>query len=259
MKNFVTGAQLYSVRRLVQTAEGMDETFARLKAMGYNTLQLSGQNRQIPDGAVADLLKKHGLKCVVTHNSMRDFEEDLPATVARHKAWDCVYAGLGALPEEYRGGVDGYRAFSAKVNAIAEKLADEGITFVYHNHCFEFERFGGVSGMDVMFDCFSDKAQFEPDTYWMQAGGANPVEWLRKLNGRAEVVHFKDMAGCGENRPNMVPVGEGNLDWNAIRAVCESTGVKFAEVEQDNADDTPDPLGQMEISARNLKKMGFAL
>ena len=106
-----------------------------------------------------------------------------------------------------------------------------------------------------------EAVQFELDSYWVQAGGANPVSWFRKVNGRMDVAHFKDMRGCDNFSPvqTMVPVGSGNLDWAALKLACEETAVKFAEVEQDNASDMDDPLSQMEISANNLKKMGFMM
>lgn len=102
MKNFIVGAQLYSVRSLAQNAEDLKKTLASLKEMGYNTCQLSGQSRDIPDEVVADILAETGMKAVVTHNSMQDFEEGFDALVARHHKWNCRYAGLGAMPAEYR-------------------------------------------------------------------------------------------------------------------------------------------------------------
>ena len=263
MKNFVTGAQLYSVRKLVQEKQSIDDTFAAISAMGYTTCQLSGQNRAIEPEFYADMLKKHGLKCVVTHNSMQDFEEGLDDLIRRHHIWNCRYAGIGSMPGDYKGRWEGYRDFALKMNGIAKKLKDEGITFVYHNHMFEFSRVpDGHMGMDVLFDYFGDNAQFELDTFWVQAGGANPVSWIRKVNGRMDVMHFKDMMGgaaFGGQFSVMVPVGSGNLEWLEIKKACEETGVLYAEVEQDNASDMEDPLGQMKISAENLKKMGFTL
>ena len=47
MKNFVIGAQLYSVRTLVQNADDLRKTLASLKEMGYNTCQLSGIEKAI--------------------------------------------------------------------------------------------------------------------------------------------------------------------------------------------------------------------
>ena len=54
-------------------------------------------------------------------------------------------------------------------------------------------------------------------------------------------------------------VRTGDAPLEILRLACEETGVKYAEVEQDNASDMEDPLSQMEISARNLKKMGFSM
>ena len=47
-----------------------------------------------------------------------------------------------------------------------------------------------------------------------------------------------------------------NLDLDAVRAACEETGVKYIEIEQDNAADMPCPLGQMKSSIEYLKTMG---
>ena len=261
MKNFVVGAQLYSVRTLTQDAENLDKTFAAIRAMGYTTCQLSGQSREIPDETVAELLKKNDLKCIVTHNSMKDFEEDMDALISRHHTWNCKYAGLGAMPAEYHEDAEGFVRFAKKANEFGKRLKDEGITFVYHNHAFEFCRHDGKLGMDILFDEFGDNVQFELDTFWVQAGGCNPVEWIRKVDGRMDVGHFKDMMGTNGFKPvqTMVPVGSGNLNWAEIKKACEETHVLYTEVEQDNAVEQPDPLGQMKESADNLKRMGFIL
>ena len=261
MKNFVVGAQLYSIRKFMQSEPYIDATFKAIRAMGYTTCQLSGQNTKIPYQFYADKLQEHGLKCVVTHNSLKDFEENFDELVARHHAWNCRYAGLGAMPAEYHEDAEGFKCFALKANEIGKKLKDHGIVFVYHNHAFEFTRYDGTLGMDVLFDNFGDNVQFELDTYWVQAGGANPVKWIRKVNGRMDVAHFKDMAGVNGFNPHctMVPVGSGNIDWDEVGKACEETGVQFAEVEQDNANDKPDPLGEMKTSAENLRRMGFTL
>ena len=261
MKNFLVGAQLYSIRRLMQDKENIDKTFREIRRMGYTTLQLSGQNREIEPEFYTDKLNEYGLKCVVTHNSLTDFEEGFDELVRRHKLWNTVYAGLGAMPGEYREDAEGFKRFAMKANEIGRKLKDQGLVFVYHNHAFEFTRYNGTLGMDVLYNEFGDNVQFELDTYWVQAGGADPVKWIRKVDGRMDVAHFKDMCATNGFNPvqTMVPVGEGNLSWQDIKFACEETGVKYAEVEQDNASDMEDPLSQMEISARNLKKMGFSM
>ncbi len=260
MKDFIVGAQLYSVRTLAQSAEALKDTLMKLKAMGYNTCQLSGQSRDIPDEVVRDILQETDMKAVVTHNSMADFTDGIDSLISRHKTWNCRYAGLGSMPDEFRKDLEGFKRFADCANAIAEKLSDHGITFVYHNHAFEFQKFDGVTGMDVLFDRFSPKAQFELDAFWVQAGGANPVEWFYKVDGRMDVAHFKDMMGTSDFTPicTMVPIGSGNLDWHALKRACEETHVIYAEVEQDNAVQKADPLGELHSSIKYLKSIGCA-
>ena len=113
-------------------------------------------------------------------------------------------------------------------------MLDQGMQFIYHNHAFEFEKFDGVTGLDILLEASDPEAfHFELDTYWIQAGGANPVTWIEKVAGRMKVVHFKDMGNAGANEPVMAEVGEGNLEWPEIIAACRKTGVEYAAVEQD--------------------------
>ena len=53
------GAQLYTVREYTQTAEAMEETFRKLKEIGYQTIQLSAVG-PIPAEQVRMLCDKYG-------------------------------------------------------------------------------------------------------------------------------------------------------------------------------------------------------
>ena len=259
MYNVLTGAQMYSVRTLTQTAESLDATLKAISEMGYTTVQLSGQNPEIDPHAIRDMLDKYSLTCPATHIQFKEMEENLPAVIERHKLWGVPYPGIGAMPFDMGGSIEGYMEFARRANIIGKKLKDAGLTFIYHNHAFEFARFGGTTGMEILFDEFKD-VQFEIDVYWVQSGGADPVEWINKVKGRMDVVHFKEMVGTRPTKEHpsmtdMAPIGEGNFDWKKIMQACDDTGVKFAFIEQDNAVDT-DPLGCMRTSINNLTKLG---
>ena len=102
MTNFQIGAQMYSVRNHCQEAGEMLLTMKALKAMGYNTCQLSGQNRAIPAEQLRDMLDESGLTCACTHISFQEMEEDLDKVIRFHKTLGCEYPGIGGLPGEYR-------------------------------------------------------------------------------------------------------------------------------------------------------------
>lgn len=259
MYKALVGAQMYSVRTLTQTAASLRATLKSLAEIGYTSVQLSGQNPEIDPREIRDMLDEFGLICPATHIQFAEMEENLPAVIARHKIWDCKYPGIGAMPFNMGSTAEGFRDFARRANAVARKLKDAGMTFIYHNHAFEFQKFGGVTGMDILLSEL-DEAQFEIDVYWAQAGGADPVEMIKKVAGRMDVVHYKDMTGklpSAENRSmtDMAPIGEGNLDWIKIMAACDEIGVKYAFIEQDNAVET-DPIGCMKTSFTNLTKLG---
>ena len=61
MYNVLTGAQMYSVRTLTQTAHDLDNALKAISEMGYTTVQLSGQSPEIDPNAVRDMLDRYSL------------------------------------------------------------------------------------------------------------------------------------------------------------------------------------------------------
>ncbi|NSW89784.1 MAG: sugar phosphate isomerase/epimerase [Firmicutes bacterium] len=245
-------AQLYTVRNFTQTPEDIKKTLHRVKEIGYDAVQVSGFGA-IDPYHLKDLADEAGVKIIVTHMPYNRMINDFDALVEEHKIWDCEYIGLGSMPPEYRKNAEGFVKFAKEFSKIARKFADEGLKFVYHNHKFEFEKFDGKTGMEILLNETDPEVfGFEIDTYWVQAGGADPVEWIKKVKGRMDVIHLKDMA-IKEDKQIFAEIGEGNLNWPAILNTCKDIGVKWYCVEQDIC--LRDPFESLAISFRNLKSM----
>lgn len=244
-------AQLYTVHKFLGTQEDMEMTFKRVKEMGYDDIQLSGAGYMDQEKAnfVESLLKKYDLNICVTHMSFEQLDTELEALMAYHEQWNCKYIGIGSMPGEFRG-KDGYSKFIKWANNIGERLSEKGMIFVYHNHRFEFEKYDGKTGMELLAEGFNDHVQFLLDTYWVQAGGANPVSWIKRLSGKVDIVHFKDF-GIVDNEPFFAEIGSGNLEWNDIIAACNEAGVRFAAIERDSG--TIDAFESLAISRKYLK------
>ena len=257
MTNIQIGAQMFSLRDLCQDEKTMLSALKSLKAMGYNICQLSGYNTAIPPEKLREMLDESGMQCVCTHTSFDLMRQDVKKVIEYHKILGCSYPGIGGLPGEYHDSPEGYKKFAGIANDIAKAFADTGMRFIYHNHAFELYRFPtGRSGLEILFDSFVPEMQFELDVFWVQMGGASPIDWIEKVAGRMDVVHFKEMNANPTNQGGlMTPIGEGNLNWPAIMAACDRTGVKYALIEQDNAPET-DSLDCMRRSIVNLKAMG---
>ena len=161
------------------------------------------------------------------------------------------------MPGRYHEqGADGYRRFAAEATAIGEKLAAAGITLSYHNHSYEFVRFGAETGLDIIYAASDPRyLKAEIDTYWVQHGGADPVVWIRRMAGRMPVVHYKDMEILSDGKQAFAEVGQGNLNWPAIVTATRETAVPWIVVEQDHC--RRDPFESLTMSYQYLQQFNL--
>ena len=75
------GAQMFTVREFTKDTEGLLETFRKLRAIGYEAVQVSAIGAGIPVQDVAEGLKENGLTCAATHISFDDCKRDLDAVI----------------------------------------------------------------------------------------------------------------------------------------------------------------------------------
>jgi len=232
MKKINISAQLYTLRNYTKTPEDFLNTLYKVKEIGYKSFQLSGAGPMEPE-YVKECLDKTELIMSATHTSPQRLNEDLDNVIREHKLWGCEFVGIGMMPEEYRDDYEGIVRFAKEYSEIGRKLKNEGLTLIYHNHDFEYQKYEDKLIMDILMDESDSRyLDFEIDTYWVQSGGADPVDWIYKLDGRMRYIHFKDMAMDGREQI-YAPVGEGNLNWARIITACEETAVEWCAIEQD--------------------------
>lgn len=232
MNNNVIAAQLFTLRDHLRTPGEIEKTFEKVKDLGYKAVQVSGLGVTDPV-FIRDLTSRLGLKVCATHYPFERLRNDTDTVIGEHRTMACEFAGIGSMPAEYPRTKDGYLSFARDASAVGKKLSAHGLKLIYHNHSFEFQKYGDTTALDILInESDPEYLGFEIDTYWVQAGGGSPVQWLKKVAGRIAVVHFKDMA-LVEEKQEMAAVGEGNLDWPSIIKVCREINVKWYAVEQD--------------------------
>ncbi len=248
----ILGAQLYSLRELLEnrSEEEIRNVLKEVKSMGFEAVEIAGVGK-ITKELVHIYLKAcqdYNLDICSTHTSLENLEEDIDWIIEYHKLWNCTNVGIGAMPQSYRN-ESGYTEFIKICNDISRKLNTHGLQLFYHNHRFEFEKYNGQTGINLLLDNF-ENVKFELDTYWVQAGGGNPIDWLNKLGGHIDIVHLKDMA-IVEDQPTFADVGSGNLNWDSILDTCHKIGIRYLVVEKDTCEGNP--LDSIRKSIQYLK------
>ncbi|MBQ6266723.1 MAG: sugar phosphate isomerase/epimerase [Clostridia bacterium] len=247
------GAQLYTLREFIQTRDDFEATLRYLAGIDIHLIQISGIG-PIPAEEIAALTQAYGMEVCVTHTSFDRMQTELDAVMAEHRLFHCDTLGIGAMPDKYRGSLEGVKEFIRIASEIGRRMHENGLQFAYHNHAFEFARLeNGARIFDYLIESTQPEFfSFIGDTYWFQYGGVNPADYIRKLNGRMKVCHFKDYKILN-GQPTFAEIGTGNLDLDACYLACRDAGVKDIVIEQDTCE--IDPRESMAISYRNLIKI----
>ena len=252
------GINLYSLRTLIEDEEGFLRTALALRDMGYSSIQFSGAPYD-PE-VIERVSKKTGLPVVLTHVPPDRVLNETDALMAEHERFGCRIIGIGWMSPRPFLDEDELKKVLADYDRAAAKMKQNGFEFSFHHHFAEMYRVGG--GKTVLEHVVDDTENINitVDTYWLQYGGADVCKMLDRLAGRVKCVHLKDYMIRARTEdglsfsPAFAPVGSGNMDFSPIVEHAKKAGAVHFLVEQDDAVDYDDPLGQAKMSIDYIKE-----
>lgn len=249
------GAQMYTVREYCKTLDSFADTLARLADMGFKVVQISGTCPYTGEW-IDEQLKKNGLECAITHNPYNEIMNDTASLIEKHKKFGCNFIGLGGIGRKEKTIND----FIADVKPAIKAIKEAGLHFSYHNHSEEFFKVDGTNELEKMMAAFApDELSFTFDTHWAHAAGADPIQWLKKLKGRVQCIHLKDIElYFGENGRELRygVVGKGNMNFEGILAAADESDVQYGLIEQDDCYGA-DPFECLKESLAYLRAQGY--
>ncbi len=247
------GLALYTIRDKMKTPVDYARCLKKVKEIGYEGVEGDAIDPIVDAAEYAKMLKGEGLVCCSNHAREADLRGRLDAVIARARTIGCSALGYPWLEEKYWN-EQGARAIASFLNETGAKLRNEGILFLYHNHAVEFNRIGNKTILQLIYELTDPQNVWaQLDTYWVQHGGADPVDWINRVKGRMRHLHCKDKAMLGEESV-FAEVGEGNLDWPRIVKAARKTGVEWLIVEQDSS-----RRDTLESAAMSFKALRAAL
>ena len=272
MKTLPVGLQLYTVRD--EMAKSVPQTLKAVKDAGYDYVEPAGLFG-LSGEQFREELDKAALSAVCAHVPIEEILKNPDGILETYKVIGCKYLAVPFLGSGQRYGDDAFDEIMAGMASFGELCYNNGITLIYHNHDFEFEKTGdGKYVLDYMYDMVKPEyLQAELDTCWVNIGGEDPAQYIIKYTGRCPVVHLKDFVGSKtQNMYALIgtdeakeekseafafrPVGSGKQNFPAILEASIKAGAEYVIVEQDSTYDIP-CLEAAKISRDYLKSLGW--
>jgi sugar phosphate isomerase/epimerase len=287
------GLQLFTVRDKFPTDyAGTLEAVAKI---GYKQVQPTMNYGGKTPAEVKAILDRNGLTAPATHVSPQngpDLEKTLDGYAAMGHKYTTVNvggegrgrgAGGAPAPSAAPGAapsapaprpappaqtLDGVKRTAEALNAAGRITQKHGIKVIVHNHTVEFAPLADSSQRpyDVLLaETDPSLVAMELDIGWATVAGADPLALFKQAPGRFEAWHVKDMKGlaalAGKNMSErqraaeIVPVGQGEIDYKSIFAQAKAAGMKYFFVEQDSAPASGDSLAAAATSYRALSSL----
>lgn len=222
-----TGLQLYSLRDM-QQKEGVDATLDKARDWGFKYVEVAALGKLTSVQFKAQL-DRRGLVPVGMHFPYDRLRDDIEGVARDAKALGLPYVGCAWIPHQGRFTEKACREAAGVFNRAGEALARHGIKFYYHNHGYEFERFGRGTLFDLLAAQTNPRTvYFQMDVLWAVLPGQDPVRLLEKYPGRWLLMHLKDLKkgvplgslSGGTALTNDVPLGSGQVDWPKLFQAC---------------------------------------
>ena len=272
-----TAVQLYSVRD--EVAVDFAGTLKKVAAMGYEGVEFAGLFGHSA-GEVKAWCEEAGLVPISAHVPLPDLLDNTEETLDTYAAVGCKFVVIPHMSTDYLPGHKDFHVLEENMERIGRAAKERGMTLLYHNHNFEFEKYNGEWAMDVMYNTFSaEYLETEIDTCWVNVAGVDPAGYVRKYAGRAPVVHLKDFFQQGHitgklfdligvedesaeaQKPNDTfgfrPLGQGCQNVPELLAAAADAGAGWVVVEQDAPAEGDTPMASIEASINYLKTLNY--
>jgi sugar phosphate isomerase/epimerase len=253
------GIQLYTLRdQLPKDVKGVIEQIAKA---GYKEVETYGFSIEsqfwgIKTAEFKKILDANGLKAVSGHFGLGSYltdgnTDELKATIQASKILKGKYVTIPWLDSKLRKNAESYKQLAKKMNEAGKMCKAEGLKLAYHNHDFEFKKYGSTTGYEILLkETDKDLVDFELDLYWAVRSGNLPAKLFKENPGRFPMWHVKDM---DKNKEDWnTEIGKGVIDFKGIFDDAKLSGMKHFFVEQET-NYQPNEIDSIKTSINYIK------
>ncbi|AEL25452.1 sugar phosphate isomerase/epimerase family protein [Cyclobacterium marinum] len=232
------GLQLYSLRN--QMKMDVEKNHELIQQWGIRYIE-GGSTYGMSDKKYKALLAKYNLQMISVGGAYDELTNDPEAVIKRAKAFGSKYIVTFWIPHDGEFDFEKAKEATTVFNAFGKKAKEEGLTFCYHPHGYEFKTYGEGTVFDYMLDNATD-FKFEMDVFWVKMGGGDPLAILKAHPNKFPLLHLKDRKkgtpgssdGTGDVESNVV-LGKGDIDIKNIILQAKKGGTQFFIIEDESS------------------------
>ena len=226
-----TGIQVSSFRPVLTTEAEVKTAFEKMSAMGCRYVQLQWIDPRVSIACIASVLKETGMETLSVQDFFVEVEKNRGYYTQLNGAAGGTWICVSRIPPEYRSreGLDGY---IQELRAMNRELENLGQKLCFHPVSGDFLPIEGFDPVEYLLDHMPE-LEICADLYHLHKSGKNMALWLRSCRGRVPMVHFKDYRLLPDGQEELVPAGQGVIDWTDVVEACVDAGVRYAFVEQE--------------------------
>ena len=226
------GIQISSLKPLLSTAGQVQETFAKMKALGCKTVQLQWIDPSVPVEEISRILNENQIRSVSVQDFydcvLADFPYYTQLNAATGGSWLCV----SRIPERLKS-PEGLDAYIAELRQMQKNLKPLGQKLCFHPVSSDFAAVPGLHAVEYLLTHMPELTLCL-DLYHLNRSCTDMPSFLRRWGHRTCMVHFKDAVG-----DRLVPAGQGETNWSGVVEACLETGIPYAFVEQERWERDP--------------------
>jgi sugar phosphate isomerase/epimerase len=260
--NLPIGLQLYTVGQEMDSDPS--GTLKAVAAAGYKQVELSPLSKT-PAKDLKKMLDDVGLKNPSGHYMLPDLLSKLQEMIdlARLFGQDFMVVTVPWVadpsrfkpdPQQGQMGIflaiingltlDDWKWNAEQFNKVGEQIKKAGLQLGYHNHNFEWRKYGDMTGYDE-FLRLTDPGlvKLELDCGWATVAGKDPAAYLTKYPERYSLLHIKDfrkgfsprttLMGKDPGAPVPTELGRGAIDYRRVFAAAQKAQIRALFVEQE--------------------------
>jgi sugar phosphate isomerase/epimerase len=234
------GVVSYTYRHSFQ--KDVPSTLDTIKKLGVTNIEFSNLFGKTAT-ELRKLLDDRGMRCTSFGVSYPDLVNKTAEVAQNAKTLGASFVRVAWIPHDGPFTIETAKKAIADFNTAGKFLKENGLTFCYHNHGYEFQPYADGTFFDYMMaNTNPEFVSFELDILWAFHPGADPAALLTKYPKRFKLMHVKDLRkgvvgdfSGSTSVENDVALGTGQIDVAKVIKAAKKSSIVHYYIEDESS------------------------